>query len=255
MNSVQKYAENHLDKDVAEMSDSTGFSPDTIKEIKIRIDDESFKPSDWSSDQLFTDNNGTLQKLIGIMLQTSEINDSLRNIKVKGNAITHSSITRLINLWVSGKDIKEISEDIFKGSDEDTMSKCVKAIYSDIITSTTWGISSFQKLSNDVLKIEEMTLDEQNKLKNIPAMIYYGVNTNEAILLRKINVPRSISINLGRELSIDYPDIWKVSTSKALAWLNSVSDEKWEKCVPQGSPLTGKEYKKIWLILNGNEIF
>ncbi len=42
---------------------------------------------------------------------------------------------------------------------------------------------------------------QKQEINSLPAMIYHGVNTSEAVLMRMNNVPRSIAQQIGEEYS------------------------------------------------------
>lgn len=73
----------------------------------------------------------------------------------------------------------------------------------------------------------------------IPAMIYHGVNTPEAVLMRMNYVPRSISENLGNKYKKVAKDF---TTNEARKYLCSLNEDDWEKAKKANSHMTGKEY-------------
>lgn len=254
LDSVRKYAVEGLNKGLAELSDSTGFSPETIKSITRDVRGTKLTRSDWNANSMFSSDPNSLRKLVGIMLRTPEIQRHLREIKIKGARIVHYSLAKLISDWVLGKDIPEISKTYFGGDDYGNISDCVSAIYGQLIMSATWGLSAFQRLSHEELDYKNLTDKEKRQLANLPAMVYYGVNTDEAILLRKANVPRTISTGLGRELSAESgpgDELYRKTASDISGWLNALPDATWHKAVPPNKEITGSEYKKIWQMLSG----
>ena len=99
---------------------------------------------------------------------------------------------------------------------------------------------------------DTFTDKEKKQLSNLPAMVYYGVDTDEAILMRKANVPRSISKKLGSELSSQIGDeIYKKTVDDASNWLLELPDAKWQDAVPKYKNITGTDYKRIWQMLSG----
>lgn len=249
---AKKYAEKlDSNKHLATLSDLTGFSPETIDRTIAKVSELGIKQSDWNSSELFSNSTDTLQKLMGIMLNIPEVKKGL-NIKVSGTVITNSSLARIITDWVSGRELIEISREYFGGIDTPEMTKCIHAIYSKITNCATWGLSAMQKLPTVGIKFSELSESERNKINNIPAMIYYGVNTDEAILMRMNNLPRKISNRFGLAYKQEFEDIYKKTPSEVSGWLKSLSSEDWNSIVQSEGTITGKDYQKIWKKLSGD---
>lgn len=254
LNAVTNYAsELDANKENSLFSDMTGFSPETIKATVDKVQSLGIKQTDWNSSSLFTNSSKTLTKLMGVMLENiPEIKDDLSNIKVDGTLITNSSLSNIVSDWVSGNGLPEISEKYFGGSDVDSMKNCVSAIYGKISNFATWGFSAIQKLSLDLID-DSMTDHEKNKLQNLSAMIYYGVNSDEAILMRMNGVPRSIADNIGKLYLDEYGSgtLYKSNSVGVIKWLNDMDVSKWNSSILPGKGISGSEYKQIWKQISG----
>ena len=248
---VKQYASS-INKGLASLSDTTGFSTETIKRTIAQLREENLTPSDWNSRLLFTPQSNTLRKLVGIMLNAPEINQQLGTIEVAGDSISQSTISKIINDWVSGKGIAEIAAKHFGGKNADAIDKCTRAIYSKLINSASWGLAALQKLPGNGLNLEALTAEERRKFLNLPAMIYYGVHSDEAVLLRKQNVPRLAATNLSGDLKESFGnDIYKKSSYEITEWLRSLPISKWDSAVGSKKEISGIEYKLIWQKLAG----
>jgi hypothetical protein len=75
--------------------------------------------------------------------------------------------------------------------------KTTKAIYKVIANIGSWGISAIQKIPTSGIDWNDLSEVEKKKMMNIPAYLFYGVNTDEGVLMRKANVPRSIANKIG----------------------------------------------------------
>ncbi|MFP4698603.1 MAG: DEAD/DEAH box helicase, partial [Eubacteriales bacterium] len=204
----------------------------------------------WNSSNIFS-NSGDLSNLMGVMLSIPEIKSSLDKLVGGKDSLTGSKLAELTNDWVAGKDIELISTQYFGGADEEQITKCCRAIYSTLINSATWGLSSIQKIPNSGLNFENMSDDEVRRINNLPAMIYYGVNTDEAILMRMNNIPRGIADNLGKRYKKQSENIYNVTNNEVSKWLKELSESEWEQVSRKAKDISGKEYKKVWRILNG----
>lgn len=254
MDAVKDYAKK-LDKNqsFATLSDMTGFSPETIEKTISKVHNLNITPSEWTSSRLFSNESKILAKLTGLMINDiPEIRKELSDIKIKGTKITNETLSLLIVDWVSGKQIKDIALTYFGGSDTDSITKCVKAIYSKVANSATWGLAAIQKMPTSNTGLDKLTEDEKKKLVNMPAMIYYGVNSDEAILMRLNNIPRSISTKMGKLFKSEN-DLYKSKSTEVIEWLKKLDDTKWNNIVPKNKNLSGQEYKKIWKRLAGIE--
>ncbi len=237
-------------KGLATLSDATGLSPETIGITLMKLNDLDISQSDWNSENLFSSYNTSLKDLIGILLKIPEIKKSLIDI-FNEEGYDEDKIAMLINYWVSGKNILEISQQVFGKKDPGTLCATVGILYSKISNFATWGLASLQKLPTSGLNYDNMTKEEKRKIQNIPAMVCYGVNTDEAILMRSNNIPRSIAIELGKLFKNSHTDIYSVNSFEVNDWLENLSDENWNSIVPNELEITGQDYKNIWEQLAG----
>jgi replicative superfamily II helicase len=254
MQAVRDYAQN-LDKKkhLATLSDLTGFAPETIQHTMHKLDSLDIKQSDWTSSRLFSSSPETLGKLIGIMLtDIPEIRNNL-DVKVSGQRITHSVLSRIVSDWVGGTDIVEIAKKYFGGANRGAITQCVTAIYGKVSGSATWGLAAMQKLPTSGISFDKLSEDEKRRINNLPAMVFYGVNTDEAILMRINNVPRSISQRMGElfKKRSQASNLYETTGSEITRWLESLENSDWDKVVPSQKRISGKDYKQVWKQLSG----
>ena len=251
LEAVKEYAQNlDKNKELAGLSDMTGFSPETLKKTMEKVKSLQISPSDWTGSRLFNDKPDTLAKLVGIMLKDiPEIKNEL-NI-FAGRSDTSTRIAEVISDWVAGTDIATISKKYFGGTDVDSITDCVRSLYGKVSNFATWGLAAIEKLPNSGADSTTMTDEENRKLKNLPAMIYYGVSSDEAILMRMNNVPRGISQKLGEMFKQERGDVYDSATVTASTWLKGLKEGDWNKSVVSGKGITGSEYKQIWEFLSG----
>ena len=230
---VREYADYLSEnEDLVTLSDKTGFTMETLQTAIDSIQEFKMEPSDWGSN-LFSGESSTLAKLTGILLE--KIPETSRDLsKIKGSGKQNEFISRVISDWVSGKAISAIAREYFGGTEPTQMSNCVRAIYARISHSATWGLAALQKLPTSGIRIEEMSGEEKQRFANIPAMVYYGVDTNEAILMRLNSVPRGISKKIGEMYKNERPDFYNVGSRDVVHWLQELVPEDWGKAVPTG---------------------
>lgn len=249
---LREYARN-LSLEDARRADSTGFSTVSIRQMISKLSKSNISPNNWKKEQLFSEQNETMRKLVGIMLNTYEIRKSLEEIKVGDNVLDKKCISRLIVNWVNGENISQIANNLFPNEDNKTkaIEKTTKAIYKVIANMASWGIAALQKMPTSGINWDDLSDIEKKKMMNIPAYLLYGVNTDEGVLMRKANVPRSIANRLGAIFKVERAsEIYNVKTSQVNEWLKNQPIETWQRAIPENSPLTAEEFKKIWEKLN-----
>jgi len=234
----------------ATLSDMTGFSPEGVQkalsgvqylETKLTID--SLKV-----DSIFGSGNG-LAELYGVMLKLPQL-QSLSEIA--GEGMDNRRIAGITNAWVAGTSIQEIAEMFFQTDDKVNVTASItnacKAIYKTIANNGTWGLSALTRLSG--IDFDSLSTEQVKEINAIPAMIYHGVNTHEAVLMRMNDVPRSIATNLGRA----YESSGKANektVQEARSFIKELKDEDWNKLKDSNSVMNGKEYHKVWQLLSG----
>ena len=97
-----------------------------------------------------------------------------------------------------------------------------------------------------------MTEAERRQINALPAMIYHGVRTEDAVLMRMNSAPRSVAEKLG----LLYRDAFggddeRYSVGKARIFLKGMSSRDWSRARPEQAALSGAGYKKVWEILAG----
>jgi replicative superfamily II helicase len=250
-NHIRSYAST-LSQIDAERSDKTGFSTVSINQMLYRLRQEGLSSQDWQKTQLFSEQNQSMQKLIGIMLQTYEIQKSIEQLKT-GQAIDQTSIARLVIDWVNGRDIAAIASRFYPRADSQVaIQKTTKALYGIVANAATWGLAAMQKIPTSGIDWESLSEIEKKRMANLPAYLHYGVNTDEGVLMRKNNVPRSIANRLGELYSASIGgEIFSQSSNAVNNWLGQQNIETWNRVIPAGSRLSGEDYQKVWMKLNG----
>ena len=66
----------------------------------------------------------------------------------------------------------------------------VRLLFGRLTQTASWGLSALQSLTLGNA-FDELSPDEQRSLRNLPARVYYGVNSDEAVALRLLGVPRT----------------------------------------------------------------
>lgn len=237
----------------AALADSTGFSPEGVRHALTGLHglEEKLSTADWAPDSLFGQ-AGKMADLFGVMLKIPQLSQSLEEIGGKGFDYAH--LSNITKDWVNGKSLHEIASNYFaKGdgaSDTEAFTNACKALYRSIVNSGTWGVSALSRVSG--LEFDKLPETERRRVNALPAMIYHGVRTEEAVLMRMNAAPRSAAETLGsmyREELGDTDD--RYSVGKARSYLQEMTTADWSRAAPKGAPLSGDGYRRVWRVLSG----
>ena len=240
---------------IADLADSTGFSPEGVTKAMSGLGslENRLIPSDWKPESIFG-NAGKMADLYGVMLNVPQLRRQLKEIG--GEGLENTRIADITRDWVNGRKIEEIARSYFSedtGDEQATqaITNACRAIYRNIANSGTWGLSALTRVSG--LDFEAMSEVERRAINAIPAMIYHGVRTEDAVLMRMNSAPRSVAENLAdlyRETVGEQDD--RFSVGQARQFLKSLNEDQWHQARPEGASLSGEGYKQVWQVLSGN---
>lgn len=235
----------------AELADMTGFSPEGVGRALAGLNqlERKLTAADWSPDSLFGQSSG-MADLFGVMLRVPQLAESLRDLGGQGTENQH--IAEITKAWVGGKSIQEIAQEFFHGDENKTkaLTDACRAIYRNLVNNGTWGLSALSRLSG--IDFESLSEADRRRINALPAMVYHGVKTEEAVLMRMNSVPRSIAERLGGEFRTSSGEhISNASVQQARAYLKGLDAASWERARPDGAQLSGADYKYVWELLSG----
>lgn len=235
----------------AELADSTGFSPEGVQKALagMRGLENKLTPSDWSPEGLFG-GSSVMADLFGVMLRIPQILKPLEEIG--GEGFDHQQLAKITKDWVNGRSFQEIATTYFAsdGDNTDSFTKACKAIYRAIVNNGTWGLSALSRLSG--MDFEKLTDDEKRRINTLPAMIYHGVRTEEAVLMRMNSAPRSVAESLGEAFRKKTGEgDGHLSVKIARNFMKSMEVSDWDRVRPKDAALSGAGFKKIWGVLSG----
>lgn len=250
-------ATKHYVRDLAEhpenatLADSTGFSPEGVRTALLELQqlENQISSQDWEPASLFgSGGSSVLPTLVGIMMKVPQLQEGLN--KIKGSGPDKSRISDITQAWVGGKSIEEIALQYFEGKTEtDQISNACKALYRDLANNGAWGLSALSKMPTSGLNFDELTNEERRRINNIPAMLYHGVRSEEAVLMRMSNVPRTVAEPLAEVFrGIQDKDL---SSSAANKFLRELDTSAWDRVRPKDAAMSGADYQKVWKHLSG----
>ncbi|TXI77411.1 MAG: DEAD/DEAH box helicase [Dokdonella sp.] len=237
----------------ADLADSTGFSPEGVRAAIMGMQglEQKLSRDDWAPDSLFGD-AGKMSDLFGVMLKIPQLSESLKEIG--GEGLDHAHLSNITKDWVNGKSVQDIARSYFAqghvNADTKAFTNACRALYRTIVNNGTWGVSALSRVSGiDFTQMKEV---DRRRINALPAMIYHGVRTEEAVLMRMNSAPRSAAERLGEMYKRELGDgDGHYSVSVARKYLRELSTPDWAKACPRGAALTGEGYKRVWRVLSG----
>ena len=229
----------------------TGFSPEGVGRALAGLNDlpRKLTPVDWTQESLFGKGTG-IADLFGAMLRIPQLKSSLEEIG--GEGFEKKRIGELTQAWMQGDSIHEFAESFFKGDQIKTITAACKAIYKNLANTGTWGLAALSKLPNSGIDFDKLSESEQRRINTLPAMIYHGVKTEKAVLMRMNSAPRSVAERLGEEFKKNTGKSGgETSVNEARDFLKGMGKTDWDRMRPENASLSGSDYKNIWGLLSG----
>ena len=251
MRGVYNYAERIKGKPL-KLVDSTGFSWETVNGTLARLREAKVTNDAWSPD-LFGPRRHDLQRMVGVLLQIPELRKSLGEV-TGGSRPDGDTLSRIICDWVQGRPLSDMAADYFAGKpghgDDATgqtdsvtaMTKCCQSIFGRLTQTASWGLAALQSLTIGD-SIDSLPAGEQRMLRNLPARVHYGVNSDEAVALRLLGVPRTAAEPLARQLGVDAAE----PLHEVRVKVRSAGVDTWTAAL--GS--RGASHNRIWSIIEG----
>ena len=247
---VYAYAERIKGKPLS-FVDATGFSWESVNATLARLGDENLPNDVWSPD-LFSGRRDELRRMMGLLLQVPELRTPLKEV-TGGTGPDGDKLAQIICAWVQGRPLIEMATDYFSQFDEEesdkaeadtvaAMTKCCQSVFGRLTQTASWGLSALQSLTLGNA-FDEMSPDEQRSLRNLPARVYYGVNSDEAVALRLLGVPRTAAPALAKSLGVKADE----PLHKVRGLLRAADVSEWTKAMGK----RGVSYHRVWSIIEG----
>jgi len=184
------------------------------------------------------------------MLRIPQLKSSLEEIG--GEGFEKKRIGELTQAWMQGDSIHKIAESFFKGDQTKTITAACKTIYKNLANTGTWGLAALSKLPNSGIDFDKLSESERRRINTLPAMIYHGVKSEEAVLMRMNSAPRSVAERLGEEFKKSTGKSGgETSVNEARDFLKSMGKTDWARIRPKDASLSGSDYKNVWELLSG----
>lgn len=245
MDGVYNYAK-RIKGQPLKLVDATGFSWESVSNTLRRLGEANITSKMWSPD-LFSSRRSDLQRMMGVLLEVPELRTQLKEV-TGGRWTGGDGLARIISDWVQGRPLPEIAREHFKnqGKDSDSvkvMTQCCRDIFGRITQTASWGLAALQSLTFKDDQFESMPEDEQRTFRNLPARVYYGVNSDEAVALRLLGVPRTAATPLATTLDVAPNESLNVTRKK----LRTSTVDTWRRALGK----RGESYHRVWSIIEG----
>jgi len=163
-----------------------------------------------------------------------------------GTKVNGALLAQVTSDWVQGRQLAEIAEEYFvrkKGPPEAAMTECCKVIYGRLAPTVSWGLSALQSLTlGDAL--EQMPEADAETVRNLPSRVFYGVNSDSAIALRLLGVPRGAATPLAESLPAAQRG---ESVAHLRNDLTEMAESDWKAAIGEKGGL----YRSVWRVLEG----
>lgn len=245
--SVQVYGERLAGKSL-KLVDSTGFSWETVSITLRQLSNERITEDVWDAHRLFGRDGQNLQKLMGILLTVPELRENLE-AATGGRGQDGDRLACMVRDWVNGASLPDMAHEYFeirpngRTTDPTTaLSDCCKNVFGKLTQTASWGLAALQTMTFGD-RFEQLDEAEQQTLRNLPARVFYGVNTDEAIALRLLGVPRGAAQPLAQSLrlagNLPLPQLrTQLAQTDARVWTQALGS-------------SGKDYYNVWKVLEG----
>jgi RAD3-like DEAD/DEAH box helicase/helicase-like protein len=245
--SVQAYGERLAGKSL-KLVDSTGFSWETVSITLKKLSDERITEDVWDAHRLFGRDGKNLQKMMGILLSVPELRENLE-AATGGRGQDGDRLACMVRDWVNGATLPDMAHEYFetkangKTTDPTTaLTDCCKNVFGKLTQTASWGLAALQTMTFGD-RFDQLAEADQQTLRNLPARVFYGVNTDEAIALRLLGVPRGAAQPLAQSLkpatNLPLPQLrTQLAQADARVWTQALGD-------------SGQDYYKVWKVLEG----
>ena len=246
LDAVKEYAENLKDggDDLLRLSDVTGLSVHSVEKALGAV--RGFGRQ-WA-ESVMSGRSDILSALMETVFnEIPETKDTIRDIGSRP-PLDGERIGSLVEEWMKGTRLYDISDKIFGAHDAKSLSHCVRMLYTKVTNSASWGFAALQNIYSDADGTEG-----QVRATNLPAKVYYGVDTDAAVLMRLNGVPRAVAPAMGRIYEKEHTT-HGATPDGALRWIADLPESEWARVLPAGGLMSGAEYQKIWKRLAGLDV-
>lgn len=246
--SVQAYGTRISGQPGLKLVDSTGFSWETVSITLRHLSEEHITEDVWDEHRLFGSDGRNLQKLMGILLAVPELRENLA-AATGGRGADGNRLACMVRDWVNGASLPDMAQDYFATSVNGkavepikALTDCCKNVFGKLTQTASWGLAALQTMTFGD-RFDQLSEVDQQTLRNLPARVFYGVNTDEAIALRLLGVPRGAAQPLAQSFGVARG----IPLPQLRAQLAQTDTSVWTQALGN----SGQDYFKVWKVLEG----
>jgi hypothetical protein len=241
---VYNYAQRIKGKPL-KLVDATGFSWESVSSTLARLKEERLTSEVWSP-ELFGARRKDLQRMMGVLFHVPELRELLKEV-TGGQQPDGDTLSRIVCDWVQGRSLSEMATKYFARKSDGAdpvraMTRCCRSVFSRLTQTASWGLAALQSLTLGD-SFDSMSADAQRVLRNLPARVYYGVNSDQAVALRLLGVPRTAATPLARSLGVGASE----PLNEVRAKLRAARVDTWRAALGD----SGESYQRVWSIIEG----
>ncbi|WP_020146608.1 DEAD/DEAH box helicase [Thioalkalivibrio sp. ALJ15] len=220
--------------------DSTGFSLQSIRRAMAQSRESGISADSWNRATLFVEGDTSLQAMMGVLLRVPELRENLKDVLGKKRT-DGDKLARILKDWVSGASVESIARRYFMDGNDyvDAVTQCGQNLSSKLTQTTSWGLGALLAITGS-----ELPEDRLHEARNLPSQVFYGVNSDEAITLRLLGIPRRAALSIAR----NKPDLASGPITIVRSRLARLGEEEW-KAVCGGADAV--VYRNVWRVLEG----
>jgi hypothetical protein len=180
--------------------------------------------------------------MMGVLLRVPELRENLE-AATGGRVPDGDKLALILKDWVNGEEVSVIASRHFQKEGEDgitAMTKCGQNLFGRLTQTASWGLGALLAITGS-----DLSEGEYSQMKNLPSQVLYGVNSDKAITLRLLGVPRRAATKLARIFPLGLQDSLPTIRQR----LNSMSEQEWNSAVGP----TGSVYRRVWKIMDGSD--
>ena len=235
-----------VDRGWLALADGTGFSLTSVGYLNALQNERELhleRTASWTDAALFGADPQPLTDIIDVIGQIPEL--SLGHADAGG--FNASIVAGVVSDWVGGMTVSEIANRRFAHLDltnDDRLRMTSHYLHSKLVGQVPWGMGALQRVT---LRDE----DALAQVGHIPSLIFYGVRSREAALLRMAGVPRIAAEGLANrwraegEQPTSFPNLRR--------WVDDLPQQAWDDSVADREAISGSDARAVWSALAGVE--
>jgi len=224
----------------AALSDQTGFSTPTVGMlIASRGDHPSLSDAaTWQAAKLFGTEKDPLVDRMRILGEVPELDLGWEAV----GTFSPERAADIVTDWVNGMPLSDLANRYGNSdlTDEQRVAEFAQYLYGTLSYKASWGLGALQS----VCLADDSTVEDNNDSRYVPAMVYFGVKTQQAVWMRMAGLPRVAAAGVGQMWTDGGGDV-PVNYQQIRDFLSGLNSTQWEQSVPPG-PLTGAEMRLLW---------